>query len=87
VGIYHHFFFARYLMKKPTNPIAIRVQPMAGRQLPADFHRAPAPAAGNFDQRDLSSLWKNPQWTSKISAESVQNTIRGARLTSAPSGI
>ena len=60
---------------------------MAGRQLPADFNRSSAPAAGNFDQRILSEMWKNPQWQSKISAESVQNTIRGARLSSAPSGI
>jgi hypothetical protein len=74
-------------MKKPTNPIAIRVQPMAGRQLPADFHRAPAPAAGNFDQRNLSEMWKSPNWQSKLNSENVQNTIRGARLTSAPSGI
>jgi hypothetical protein len=74
-------------MKKPTNPIAIRVQPMAGRQLPADFHRAPAPAAGNFDQRPLSEMWKDPRWSSKLNADNVQNTIRGARLSSTPSGI
>ena len=73
-------------MKKPTNPIAIRVLPMAGRQLPADFHRAPAPAAGNFDQRDLSSLWKDPQWSSKLSSTNVENIMRDARLSS-PSGI
>jgi hypothetical protein len=74
-------------MKKPINPIAIRVLPMAGRPLPADFHRAPAPAAGNFDQRDLSSLWKNPQWTSKLNGDNVANVVRSSRLSSAPSGI
>jgi hypothetical protein len=81
------FFFARFPMKKPTNPIAISVLPMAGRQLPSNFSKAPVPTTGLFDQRDLSQLWKDPQWTSKISADTVQNTIRGARLTSAPSGI
>jgi hypothetical protein len=76
-------FIARPLMKKPTNPIAITAQPLAGRQLPSGFSKAPVPTTTTFDQRDLSSLWKDPQWTSKISADTVQNAVRGARLSSA----
>jgi hypothetical protein len=74
-------------MKKPTNPIAITTQPLAGRQLPSGFGKAPVPTTTTFDKRDLSQLWKDPQWTSKISADTVQNAVRGARLSSAPSGV
>jgi hypothetical protein len=74
-------------MKKPTNPIAITTQPLAGRQLPSGFGKAPVPTTTTFDKRDLSQLWKTPQWTSKLSAANVENIVRSSRLTSAPSGI
>ena len=73
-------------MKKPTNPIAITAQPLAGRQLPADWQRTAAETGGNFDRRDLSSLWKTPQWTSKLNGVNVENIVRSSRLSSA-SGI
>ena len=74
-------------MNKRTNPIAAQVAPLQGQPLPKDFYRTPLSNSTTYDKRDLSQLWKDPQWTSKISAESVQNTIRGARLSSAPSGV
>jgi hypothetical protein len=74
-------------MKRPPNPIAITAQPLAGRQLPSDFSKAPVPTTATFDQRDLSSLWKTPQWTSKLNGDNVSNIVRSSRLSSAPSGI
>jgi len=74
-------------MKKPTNPIAIRSLPLAGRQLPSNFSKAPVPTTTTFDQRDLSALWKTPQWTSKLSGDNVENIVRSSRLSSAPSGV
>jgi hypothetical protein len=74
-------------MKRPINPIAAQVAPLQGQPLPKDFYRTPLSNNTTYDKRDLSQLWKSPNWQSKITAESVQNTIRGARLTSAPSGI
>jgi hypothetical protein len=71
-------------MKK--NPIAISVLPMAGQQLPSSFSKAPVPTTTTFDQRDLSSLWKTPQWTSKLNGDNVENIVRSSRLSSA-SGI
>jgi len=65
-------------MKKPIkNPIAAMVQPLAGQKLPDNFMQETANFGGTYDKRDLSSLWKNPQWSGKISAE---NVIRDARL-------
>jgi hypothetical protein len=72
-------------MKK--NPIAAQVAPLQGQPLPKDFYRTPLSNSTTYDKRDLSQLWQSPNWQSKITAESVQNTIRGARLSSAPSGI
>ena len=71
---------------KKINPIAARPLPLAGRQLPADFSKAPVPTTTTFDQRDLSSLWKTPQWSSRLNSSNVENIVRDARL-SAPSGI
>ena len=73
-------------MKKPTNPIAISVLPMAGRQLPSNFSKVPVPTTTTFDQRDLSQLWKSPNWSSKLNGDNVENIMRSSRLTSA-SGI
>jgi hypothetical protein len=77
--------FARSPMKKPTNPIAITTQPLAGRQLPADWQRTAADIGGNFDKRDISQLWKSPNWSSKLSGDTVGNIVRSSRL-AAPSG-
>jgi len=74
-------------MKRPPNPIAITTQPLAGRQLPADWQRTAADIGGNFDKRDLSQLWKTPNWSSKLNGDNVENIVRSSRLPSAPSGI
>ena len=72
--------FASSLMKK--NPIAITAQPLAGRQLPSNYGKAPVPTTTTFDQRDLSQLWKSPNWSSKLNGDNVENIMRSSRLTS-----
>ena len=69
------------IMKKPT--IAAVVQPLSGQQLPAGWQKTAAGAGGTFDRRDLSQLWKSPQWSSKLNSDNVDNLMRNARLSSA----
>jgi hypothetical protein len=64
-------------MKKPVNPIAARVEAMAGRKLQPDWQQNLETTGGTFDRRKLEDMWKNPQWSSKINSE---NVIRDARL-------
>jgi len=69
------------LIMKPqrkTNPIAIRVQALPGQKLPDDFAQQTANHGGLYDRRDLSQLWKTPQWSGKSRSE---NPIQDARLT------
>ena len=66
-------------MKPQKNPL-ISVQPLSGQQLPADWQRTAAAAGGTFDRRDLSQLWKSPQWSSKLNSDNVDNLMRNARL-------
>jgi hypothetical protein len=74
------------IMKKST--IAALVQPLAGQQLPADWQRTATETGGTFDRRDLSQLWKTPQWSSKLNGDNIDNLMRNARLSSvAASGI
>lgn len=68
------------IMKKPT--IAALVQPLAGQQLPVRWQKAVTEAGGTFDRRDLSQLWKSPQWNSKLNSDNVNNLMRNARLSS-----
>ena len=73
-------------MKKST--IAALVQPLAGQQLPPDWQRTATEIGGVFDRRDLSQLWKTPQWSSKLNGDNIDNVMRNARLSSvAASGI
>jgi hypothetical protein len=44
--------------KKST--INATVLPMQGRQLPADWARKAQNQGGNFDQRDLENMWRQP---------------------------
>jgi hypothetical protein len=64
-------------MKRP-NPIAAQVQPLAGQPLPSDWRQKAANTVGNFDQRRLEDMWRNPQWTGK----SVENITQQAMLSS-----
>ena len=74
-------------MKPQKNPL-ISVQPLAGQQLPPGWQRTATEAGGVFDRRDLSQLWKTPQWSSKLNSDNVDNLMRNARLSSiAASGI
>lgn len=67
-------------MKKPIkNPIAAMVQPLAGQKLPDNFMQTTANFGGTYDKRDLSSLWKNPQWSGKLSADNI-NITQQSRL-------
>ena len=68
------------IMKKPT--IAALVQPLSGQPLPAGWQKAATEAGGTFDRRDLSQLWKSPQWSSKLNSDNVDNLMRNARLSS-----
>jgi len=65
--------------------IAIQPQPLAGRQLPADFGRASLQRSSmgtlQMDVRNLEELWRSPRWASKINSETVSNLVSGARLT------
>ena len=69
-------------MKKPTNPIAIRVQPMAGRQMPSDWNQKTNDFGGTFDRRDLENLWRTPNWSSKLNGDNIENLVRNSRLSS-----
>jgi len=68
-------------MKKP-NPLHAQPLPLAGQQLPADWQRTATEAGGTFDRRDLSQLWKTPQWSSKLNGDNIENLMRNARLSS-----
>jgi hypothetical protein len=74
-------------MKRTVNPVAAMVAPPIGQPLPKDFYRTPLSESTTYDKRPLSEMWKNPQWASKLNADNVQNVIRGARLSSTPSGV
>ena len=68
-------------MKPPIHK-HITPQPLAGRQLPPDWQKAATEIGGVFDRRDLSQLWKTPQWSSKLNSDNVDNLMRNARLSS-----
>ena len=78
-------------MKTPEkNPIAAVVQPLQGKQMNPDWQRQTQDFGGNYDRRDLSMMWKNPQWSSKLSADNVENLMQECRLssyTSSASGV
>lgn len=70
-------------MKTPRkNPIAAVVLPLQGKQMAPDWQKQTQEFGGNFDRRDLSTMWMNPQWSSKLSADNVDNVIRASRLSS-----
>jgi hypothetical protein len=63
-------------MKTPKNPLHAQVQPLPGRPLPADFNEKTQNHGGNYDRRDLESLWKRPNFTGK----NYENITRAAML-------
>jgi hypothetical protein len=64
-------------MKKAINPIAARVEALPGRRLEAKWQQNLENVGGTFDRRDLENMWRNPDWSSKLTAE---NVIQSARL-------
>lgn len=74
-------------MKPPVHK-HITPQALPGQQLPADWQKAATGAGGLFDRRDLSQLWRAPQWSSKLNGDNIDNLMRNSRLSSiAASGI
>ena len=65
-------------MKPPIHK-HITPQALPGQQLPADWQKASTEIGGVFDRRDLSQLWKSPQW-SGLNSDNVDNLMRRARL-------
>lgn len=67
-------------MKRKSNPVAAMVAPPVGQPLPEDFYRSPAPAPGNYDQRNWAEVFNSPQWSAKTNSATTENIIQGARL-------
>jgi hypothetical protein len=67
-------------MKRKSNPIAAMVQPLPGQALPSDWSKQAIDAGGTFDRRDLSQMWREPQWTAKTNSATAENIIQSARL-------
>jgi hypothetical protein len=70
------------MKNQKQNPIAIQVQPMAGRQMAPDWKQKTSDFGGNFDRRDLENMWRTPNWSSKLNSDNVENLIRSSRLSS-----
>jgi len=70
------------IKRTKKNPIAATVQPLQGKQMAPDWQQQTQDFGGNFDRRDLEKLWLNPHWSSKLSADNVDNIIRNSRLSS-----
>ena len=56
------------------------VQPLQGQALPSDWNKQAIDAGGTFDRRDLSQMWREPQWTAKTNSTTTENIIQSARL-------
>jgi hypothetical protein len=65
-------------MNKPLKNVNIVPNALPGRRLEGGWDAQLGNVGGTFDRRDLSSMWKNPQWSGKSSPE---NLIQDARLT------
>ena len=61
------------------NPIAAVVLPLQGRQMEPDWKLQTNDFGGNFDRRNLSEMWCNPEWSSKFN-DGVENLTQNARL-------
>ena len=67
-------------MKPPKkNPIAAVVQPLPGRQMPKNWEQQTNDYGGNFDRRNLSEMWRSPEWSSKFNND-VESLTKDARL-------
>jgi hypothetical protein len=67
-------------MKSPKkNPIAAVVLPLQGKQMEPDWQQQTKDFGGNFDRRNLSEMWRSPQWSSKFNND-VESLTKAARL-------
>lgn len=67
-------------MRTPKkNPVAAVIQPLPGRPMPNDWQKQTQEFGGNFDRRDLSAMWMNPQWSSKFN-DGNESLTKDARL-------
>jgi hypothetical protein len=62
---------------KPLKNVNIVPNALPGRRLEAGWDKQLGNVGGTFDRRDFDSMFKNPQWASKLTAE---NVIQNARL-------
>ena len=60
-----------------NNPL-ISVQPIQGQKLPTNWKEI-AKQNANY-QSPIEDMWKTPLWSAKLSAESLGNLARAARL-------
>jgi hypothetical protein len=65
-------------MPQKARNINITPNALPGRRLEAGWDKELGQIGGTFDKRDLSQLWKSPQWSGKSGSE---NLIQDARLT------
>jgi hypothetical protein len=65
-------------MAQKARNINITPNALPGRRLEAGWDKELGQIGGTFDKRDLSQLWKNPQWSGKSGSE---NLVQDARLT------
>ena len=56
------------------------VQPLPGQALPSDWTKQAIDHGGTFDRRDLSQMWREPQWSAKTNSTTAENIIQSARL-------
>ena len=49
---------------------------LPGRRLANGWEKNIGQLSGTFDKRDLSSMWKNPQWSGKLTADNVAQNSR-----------
>ena len=61
------------------NPIAAVVLPLQGRQMEPNWQQQTNDFGGNFDRRNLSELWRSPEWSSKFN-NNVESLTKDARL-------
>jgi hypothetical protein len=61
------------------NPIAATVLPLQGKQMEPNWQKQTQDFGGNFDRRNLSELWRSPEWSSKFN-NNVESLTRDARL-------
>ena len=67
-------------MRTPRkNPIAAVVLPLQGNQMAPDWKLQTNDFGGNFDRRNLSEMWRSPEWSSKFNG-SDENLTQNARL-------